>query len=384
MSDLIVQGKLVCDDGVLENGILICEQGKIVYAGPSRGEIPDVVCTTGYLVPGYVDIHIHGANGYDVMDGTADALRGVAKSLASYGVTSFLATTLTASIDQLVLVLDACKRCADDTFDGAELLGVHLEGPWINSKHKGAQNADHVIGPTIEDAKTLLSAGGGLVKLVTMAPENQHADAVIAYLSEQGVKASVGHSDATYEQVKAAIPHGLSHVTHCYNAMRGLHHREPGVVGAAMYHDELTAELIADGIHVHPVAMSILYRLKQSDRLVLVSDSMRAVGMEDGRYDLGGLSVYMQNGEARLADGTLAGSTLTLEKAVQNMVTLCGVPLAEAVKMASATPARVIGAGENKGRLQAGYDADFLYLDEELRVVTTYRAGQNIYERHSG
>lgn len=383
MSKLVLQGKLVCDGAVLDNGILVCDGGKISYAGPSRGETPDLTHANGYIVPGYVDIHVHGSNGYDVMDGTTDAVQGIARSLATYGVTSFLATTLTASIERLHEVLESCKRAARGDAHGAELIGVHLEGPWINPKHKGAQNGSHVIGPSLEDAAALLHTGDGLVKLVTLAPENPNAAAVTEYLTGQGVKVSVGHSDATYDQVKNAIPHGLGHVTHCYNAMRPLHHREPGVVGAAMYHDELTAELIADGIHVHPVAMSILYRLKQSDGLVLVSDGMRAVGMEDGSYDLGGLNVRMQNGEARLEDGTLAGSTLTLEKAVQNMVTLCGVPLPDAVKMASETPARVIGAGERKGRLQSGYDADFLLLDSSLHVTATYRGGQLVYQRHS-
>ncbi|TCP59224.1 N-acetylglucosamine-6-phosphate deacetylase [Tumebacillus sp. BK434] len=383
MSKFILQGKLVYDGAVLDPGVLICEEGKITYAGPSRGERPDLTHSSGYIVPGYVDIHVHGANGSDVMDGTTAAVHDIAKSLSAYGVTSFLATTLTAGIEQLHAVLTACKQAAQSAVGGAELLGVHLEGPWINPKHKGAQNGSHVIGPTLEEAQALLQSGEGLVKLVTMAPETPNASAVIAYLTSQGVNVSVGHSDATYEQVKAAIPHGLGHVTHCYNAMRPLHHREPGVVGAAMYHDELTAELIADGIHVHPVAMSILYRLKHSDGLVLVSDGMRAVGMEDGSYDLGGLNVVMQNGEARLEDGTLAGSTLTLEKAVQNMVNLCGVPLPDAVKMASETPARVIGAGERKGRLASGFDADFLLLDRQLNVSAVYRGGQLIHQRHS-
>jgi N-acetylglucosamine-6-phosphate deacetylase len=383
VSKFVLQGKMVRDGQVLDDHVLITEAGKIVYAGPSRGETPDLTHEQGYIVPGYVDIHVHGSNGYDVMDGTEEALRGIATSLATYGVTSFLATTLTAGLDALVRVLNACKSFTAKARQGAELIGVHLEGPWINKKHKGAQNEAHILTPALQDAQKLLAAGGGLVKLVTLAPEHPDAAAVIEYLTEHGVKASVGHSDAAYEDVKEAISHGLSHVTHCYNAMRGLHHREPGVVGAAMYHDELTAELIADGIHVHPVAMSILYRLKKSERLVLVSDGMRAVGMEDGYYDLGGLNVRMENGEARLLDGTLAGSTLTLERAVQNMVRLCQVPLPHAVKMASETPARVIGAGERKGRLQEGYDADFLLLDESLNVVATYCGGTKVYERHS-
>ncbi|WP_018130852.1 N-acetylglucosamine-6-phosphate deacetylase [Effusibacillus pohliae] len=389
MNRLVIQGHLITDRQLRNDQILVCEDGKIAHVGPSRGETPDLVVESGYIAPGYVDIHIHGCKGYDVMDGTFESLAGIARSLTAYGVTGFLATTLTAHLERLLQVVAVCREFAERQQDagvdagertqlGARLLGIHLEGPWLNAKYKGAQNEAHIAPPSLDDAKRLLEAAGGLLKIVTLAPEQSQAGDVIQYLSEQGVKASVGHSDATYEHVKAALAHGLAHVTHCCNGMRGFHHREPGVIGAAMYHDELTAELIADGIHVHPVVMSILHRLKTTDRMVLVSDGMRAVGMPDGEYELGGLRVCMQNGEARLADGTLAGSTLTLERAVQNMVRLCGVPIADAVAMASEIPARAIGFGDRKGRLAAGYDADFVVLDESLHVIHTFVGGQRL------
>lgn len=377
MNRWAVQGRMVVGHEVHDDLLLICEDGKITYVGPKRDdEQPDLIVEDGLIAPGYIDVHVHGSNGYDVMDGTEEALRGMAKSLAGYGVTGFLATTLTGDLEHLCNVLATCRQFADGSSEGAQLLGIHLEGPWINAKLKGAQNGEHVVAPTPEAAKRLLDAAGGLLKIVTLAPEQPQAAEVIELLEAHGVRPSVGHSDATYEHVKEAIGHGLSHVTHCYNAMRGLHHREPGVVGAAMYHDELTTELIADGLHVHPVAMSILYRLKQADGLVLVSDGMRAVGMEDGDYDLGGLPVQMRGGEARLADGTLAGSTLTLDQAVRNMVRCCAVPVGEAVAMASETPAKVVGVADRKGKLQAGYDADFLILDHELNVQATYIGGR--------
>jgi N-acetylglucosamine-6-phosphate deacetylase len=383
MSKLIVQGRILAGREIIDDGELHCEQGKITYVGPRTEATPDLVTDSGVIVPGYLDIHVHGSKGHDVMDGTEAALEAMSLSLAEYGVTGWLATTLTAGYEELLRVLENCRRVAQRNGAGAELVGVHLEGPWINSRHKGAQNAEHVITPTVKEAQRLIAAGGGLLKLVTLAPEQEGAESVTTALHAAGVRVSVGHSDATYDNVRSAMEHGLSHVTHCYNAMRPLHHREPGVVGAAMYHDELTAELIADGVHVHPVAMSILYRLKQAEGLVLVSDGMRAVGMEDGEYDLGGLQVHLANGEARLADGTLAGSTLTLDRAVQNMVRLCGIPLPEAVAMATETPAKVIGVADRKGRLQTGYDADFLVLDEELNVVRTCRDGRWVYVRDS-
>ncbi|MCX7568812.1 N-acetylglucosamine-6-phosphate deacetylase [Tumebacillus sp. DT12] len=381
MNQTIIQGNLVVGRQILDDHLLIVADGKITYIGPRRDETPDLICAEGYIVPGYLDVHVHGSNGHDVMDGSRAALEGISASLARYGVTGYLATTLTGGIGDLRQVLAACRQFADERPPGAELLGIHLEGPWINMRHKGAQNAAFVVTPAVEDADALLQAAGGLLKVVTLAPEHPESHEVIAHLTAHGVQVSVGHSDATYDHVKEAMNHGLSHVTHCYNAMRPLHHREPGVVGAAMYHDELTTELIADGVHVHPVAMSILYRLKRANNLVLVSDGMRAVGMEDGAYDLGGLDVLLKDGEARLPDGTLAGSTLTLDRAVQNMVRLCRVPLPEAVEMATATPARLIGVADRKGRLAVGHDADFLVLDTELNVVRTYGAGRLLYEK---
>ncbi|MBX6395223.1 MAG: N-acetylglucosamine-6-phosphate deacetylase [Alicyclobacillaceae bacterium] len=376
MSRLTVRGNLIVDRQVRNDQILVCENGTITYVGPARGEVADLTVETGYIAPGYVDIHVHGAKGHDVMDGTVESLTEIARSLAAHGVTGFLATTLTADLPRLTEVLSICREFARLESPGAELLGIHLEGPWIHKRHKGAQNENSIVAPTMQDARTLWQAAGGLLKIVTLAPEQPGAKDVIAYLSAHGVRVAVGHSDASYDQVKEALECGLSHVTHCFNAMRGLHHREPGVAGAAMYHDELTTELIADGIHVHPVVMGILHRIKTTERMVLVSDGMRAVDMQDGEYDLGGLRVYVKGGKARLEDGTLAGSTLTLDRAVQNMVRMCRVPVPEAVAMASEIPARVIGRSDRKGRLAAGYDADFIVLDERLNVLRTFIRGK--------
>ncbi|WP_038087215.1 N-acetylglucosamine-6-phosphate deacetylase [Tumebacillus flagellatus] len=379
MKKRIWQGRALIEGKFREDQVLVCEDGQFTYVGPRRaGDQPDTVFETGCLVPGYLDLHVHGLHGADVMDGTMEALETISRGLATYGVTGFLATTLTGDLEHLVGVLRTCAEFAGRQPVGAQLLGVHLEGPWINLRYKGAQNEAHVIRPLLHDAKRLVEAGQGLLKLVTLAPEHPEAAEVIAYLSQQGVRVSVGHSDATFDEVTGAMAHGLDHVTHCCNAMRGLHHREPGVVGAALYHDELTAELIADGVHVHPAVMNILYKVKGQERLVLVSDGMRAVGMADGEYDLGGQNVHMVGGEARLADGTLAGSTLTLDRAVRNMVELGHAPLAEAVTMASATPASVLGLQGRKGQLAVGQDADFLWLDEDMQVGKVYIGGESL------
>ncbi|MBL0388624.1 N-acetylglucosamine-6-phosphate deacetylase [Tumebacillus sp. ITR2] len=377
MKKHILQGRALIEGKFHDDQVLVCEDGRFTYVGPLRdGDVPDAVYETGILVPGYLDLHVHGVHGSDVMDGSLEALETISRGLATYGVTGFLATTLTGDLEHLLSVLRTCAEFARREPVGASLLGVHLEGPWINLRYKGAQNESHVIRPLLRDAQRLVEAGQGLLKLVTLAPEHPEAAEVIAYLSEQGVRVSVGHSDATFDEVTSAMAHGLQHVTHCCNAMRGLHHREPGVVGAALYHDDLTTELIADGVHVHPAVMNILYKVKGQERLVLVSDGMRAVGMADGEYDLGGQNVYMVGGEARLVDGTLAGSTLTLDRAVRNMVELGHAPLEKAVAMASTTPAAVLGLQGRKGALAVGYDADFVWLDEARQARATYIAGE--------
>ena len=381
MDKLVVRGKMMIDGEIRENQILVCQAGKFTYVGPIRDEEPDIVLEKGYVLPGYIDIHVHGSNGYDLMGATEEAIEGVASSLAQYGVTGFLATTLTADWDSLMRVLESFRQFTQKQVSGAELLGVHLEGPWINEQYKGAQNAAHFMDPTLEAAQELWNIAGEMIKIVTLAPEKDNAKEVVRFLQSHEIKVAVGHSNATYEQVKEVLPLGVSHVTHCFNAMSGLHHREPGIAGAALYHQEVTAELIADGIHVHPVMMNILYRLKAAEKLVLVSDGTKMVGLVDGVYDLGALQIYLVQGVARLPDGTLAGSTLTLDQAVQNMVRLCHVPVADAVTMASQTPARIAGADQRKGKLKEGYDADFIFTDEELNVERTFIDGRLIYSR---
>jgi N-acetylglucosamine-6-phosphate deacetylase len=358
--------------------------GTIAYAGTSAGyagPLPERVETVkdGWICPGFVDIHMHGIAGCDTMDGTPESLMTISRALARFGVTSFLATTMTASYAELEKAIRNIAAVSRAGTEGAAVAGIHLEGPWINPRYKGAQNEAHIVAPKLAEVRRLYELAGGLLKVVTIAPEQPEALEAIRWLKEQGVIVSAGHTGATFAQAQHAVECGVQHFTHCFNAMTGLHHREPGVVGAAMVHEQLSTELIADGEHVHPAVMRILYRLKSFGRLALVSDSMRAAALGDGVYDLGGQAVHVRGTQAKLADGTLAGSILTLNRAVQNMVTLCGVPLPEAVAMASQTPAEIVGLGGQKGRLEAGCDADITVLNLSYGVEATYVMGRQVY-----
>lgn len=381
-----LKGDLVADGQQLHNGLVVVENGTITYAGKAdeyEKALPDHVVTVedGWICPGFVDMHMHGIDGYDTMDGTPESLQAISTALARHGVTSFLATTMTAPYAQLEQVLVNIAQNSREGLPGAQAIGIHLEGPWINPRYKGAQKEENIAIPKLDAVQKLYGLSEGLIKVVTIAPEQPEALEAIAWLKERDVIVSAGHTGATFAQATEAVDAGVRHFTHCFNAMTGLHHREPGVVGAAMYHEQLSTELIADGIHVHPAVMKILYRVKTPERLALVSDSMRAAAMGEGTYDLGGQEVHVQDNQAKLADGTLAGSILTLNRAVGNMVTLSGVSLPDAVEMASLTPASILGYGERKGRLAAGYDADITVLNTQFDVTMTFVAGKEVYHQ---
>ncbi|NRR24563.1 N-acetylglucosamine-6-phosphate deacetylase [Brevibacillus sp. MS2.2] len=381
-----LKGNLVADGHELHNGLVVVGNGTISYAGKADAygkALPDHVMTVedGWICPGFVDMHMHGIDGYDTMDGTPESLQAISTALARHGVTSFLATTMTAPYDQLEKVLVNIAQNSREGLPGAQAIGIHLEGPWINPRYKGAQKEENIAIPKLDAVQKLYGLSEGLIKVVTIAPEQPEALEAIAWLKERDVIVSAGHTGATFAQATEAVDAGVRHFTHCFNAMTGLHHREPGVVGAAMYHEQLSTELIADGIHVHPAVMKILYRVKTAERLALVSDSMRAAAMGEGTYDLGGQEVHVQDNQAKLADGTLAGSILTLNRAVDNMVTLSGVSLPDAVEMASLTPASILGIGERKGRLAAGYDADITVLNSQFDVTMTFVAGKEVYHQ---
>ncbi len=387
---LMVNGKAVLESSVEESIYLYINQGKIQELGPISGlplhlqsikkiEIPE----EHTVVPGFIDVHIHGAAGADMMDGSTEALTIMANALPAEGTTSFLPTTITQKHDNID---QALRNAADyqqhhNDSGKAEVLGVHLEGPFINPKRKGAQPLEHIIDPSIDLFKQWQELSAETIKIVTVAPEMANGFEFVRYLNKTGVIASIGHSDSIYEEMEQAVQAGAKQVTHLFNGMRGLHHREPGVAGSALLFKELMAELIADGIHVRPEMMKLVINAKGTDGLVLITDAMRAKGLKDGIYDLGGQDVSVADGQALLADGTLAGSILKMNDSLKNIINAAQIPLAEAVKMASANPAKQLNVYDRKGSITIGKDADITILSEDLEVTFTLCRGEIAFNR---
>ena len=333
------------------------------------------------VLPGFVDQHIHGAGGSDGMDGTVEDISIIAKTIAAEGTTSFLVTTMTQSPENITKALSAVKTYREtDKGDGARVVGVHLEGPFIAAAHKGAQPLEYVKAPDIETFDKYNAASGNSIRIVTLAPEVDGAAEFIQHLSSQGIVASIGHTGAKNPDIEKAVSLGASNVTHTYNAQTALHHREIGTVGSAMLIDELNCEMICDTIHVSVPAMRLLVKNKPADKLTLITDAMRAKGIPDGVSELGGQTVYVKNGEARLADGTLAGSVLRMNRAVQNMVEKVGVPFTQAVDCATINPAKNLGIDNEVGSIAVGKRADFTVINANYDVLMTVRGGEVIYK----
>lgn len=332
-----------------------------------------------YLVPGLIDLHVHGANGHDVMDGTEESLNELCRALAAEGVTGFLATTMTVANEHLEAVLQTIAA-RQPTKEGSAILGVHLEGPFLSKAKIGAQNAEFTQDPDISLVSKWQKLAQGAIKVVTLAPELPEAIAFIKALRSQGINVAIGHTNATYAETMDAVAAGCSQATHLFNAMRGLAQREPGAVGALLTSDSVVAELICDGIHLHPAVVSLAYRMKSRDRLLLVSDAMRAKCMDDGDYELGGQIVHVKKGKATLDDGTLAGSTLRLPRAIKAMSEYAGCSLEDAIRMAAYNPARTLGLSDKKGSLSLGKDADLVVLNADFNVLLTMRAGCVVFD----
>lgn len=332
------------------------------------------------VLPGFIDQHIHGAGGSDGMDGTVEDIAVIAKTIAAEGTTSFLVTTMTQSPENITKAMTAVKEYREAASDeGARVVGVHLEGPFIAAGYKGAQPLEYVKAPDIVVFDEYNEAGGNSIRIVTLAPEVEGAEAFIRHLTEKGIVSSIGHTGAKYADIEKAVSVGASNVTHTYNAQTALHHREIGTVGSAMLIDELNCELIADTIHVSVPAMRLLVKNKPLDKLTLITDAMRAKGVPDGVSELGGQTVYVKNGEARLADGTLAGSVLRMNRAVQNMVEKVGVPFTQAVDYATINPAKNLKIDHEAGSIKVGKRADFTVLNANYDVLLTVRGGKVIY-----
>ncbi|MBO8163627.1 MAG: N-acetylglucosamine-6-phosphate deacetylase [Brevibacillus sp.] len=377
----ITNVQVLHEDGRLEKGMVLIQEGKITYAGPENGAEAEQVTDGGgaVLVPGFIDLHVHGGAGHDFMDVSQEAVDAICRFHAAHGTTGLLATTMTAPIEKTEEVVAFYSRLARS--QGAAVLGLHLEGPFINVRYKGAQNGDWIEVPTMENIRRVYAAARpGLIKLMTLAPELIQDEPVLEWLTEQGTIPSVGHSDLDYHGGCRCMKRGLSHATHLGNAMRGFHHRNIGIIGLVMEQPEMTFDIIADGIHVSPELIRLLVRICSLDQIMLITDAMRAAGLSDGRYELGGQEVHVKGMEARLADGVLAGSMLTLDKALANLIKFTGLPLAKAVQMLTINQARKLGLADRKGSIAVGKDADLVLLADDLRVLATWVNGEQVYQ----
>ncbi|MBY3618406.1 N-acetylglucosamine-6-phosphate deacetylase [Acinetobacter sp. CUI P1] len=325
------------------------------------------------LVPGMIDVHIHGANGFDMMDGTEKSIQEVSSACASSGCTSFLATSVSSTLEDLLEMIRSVKRVIGHEV-GAKIAGIHLEGPYLNPKRKGMQNEKYLRHPNLEEMNLIFEEAGSLIKMVTIAPELPGGMELISFLKEKGVVIAIAHSDATYEEAKQAFASGASHVTHCFNGMRPIHHRDPGVIVAAFEEKHVSLQAIVDNVHLHPAIIRLMHTLKGPEGMVLITDALQAMGLGDGDYMFGGHHVTVFEGVARLKDGTLASSTVTMNEALRYTVET-GIPLIDAVKMASTTPAHILGLQE-KGVITSGFDADLVLLDDEFKVRWTMVDGQ--------
>ena len=365
--------------------------GSIVIKGKQIHSISSTVSTAAdalkfpsnyHLVPGFIDVHIHGAHGADVMDGTATALTTISQALAAEGTTSYLATTMTASsadIESALINVGHYIKSQQHKISGAKILGAHLEGPFISPQKAGAQNGKNVLMPQSNYIRAWQEKSDNAIKLVTIAPELAGSIGLIRYLQHENIIASIGHTDATYAETCHAIEAGCSHFTHLFNAMRGIHQREPGPVMAALLADHVTTELIVDGVHLHPAMVQFAIKAKGKGKVILVTDAMRAKCLKDGAYDLGGQVVQVKQGIASLADGTLAGSTLKMFSAIQNVLKFTNCDLHDAVKFAAENPAKMLNIFQDRGSLQADKYADLVVLDDQLNVVLTMVEGEIVF-----
>jgi N-acetylglucosamine-6-phosphate deacetylase len=382
-------GDFIDENGLLvNNGNILIRNGKIEYAGQVKPVMNDEkieiyeMPLSSMMIPGMIDLHIHGAAGADAMDASEEALLKMAKVLPAEGTTSFLATTMTENVQSIEKALIKSAEFMNTENPGtAEMAGIHLEGPFISPKRAGAQPKEYIQNPNVELFKQWQKQAQNGIKLVTLAPEMTGGHELAAHLSKHGIIASIGHSDSTFEQVKGGIEAGISHVTHLFNGMRGIHHRDPGVAGAALIQKELMVEMIVDGVHATPEMINLAYHSTGPDRTVLITDSMRAKGLGDGTYTLGGQEVTVNGDTARLVDGTLAGSILSMNTAVRNMLEFTGCSWADIVKMTSENAAKELKIFDRKGSLSKGKDADITVLTEDISVLMTFCRGELAYHR---
>jgi N-acetylglucosamine-6-phosphate deacetylase len=382
MKTVITAARLITPDKSVENPVVVVEDGVIMQMGPGAHlEIPSgrrldfAGCT---LAPAFFDIHIHGSAGRDVMEGTPEAFATIGKFLARHGVCAFLATTVTAPIDTTLRSLEGMSALIGENHEGATPLGIHIEGPFLSPHKKGAHPERLLQKPSIELFDRMWQAAQGKIRLMTIAPELPGAEDLIRHAAALGVRVSLGHSNADTAAAKAGIRAGAVTATHTFNAMRQFDHRDPGLLGEVLSNDDLFAELICDGLHVHPDAVRIYWKAKGPERAMLITDAMSAAGMPDGTYKLGELDVRVVNGKCVIGEGTLAGSTLTLDRGVRNFAEFTGASIDDVSKLASRNPARMTGFEAKAGTLAAGRAANITVLSAGNEVVETILRGQPV------
>lgn len=386
MQRLALKGNIVLPTTVLAGGVLAVEDEQIagVYRPDEKIHLKGfrfVDYGDHFIAPGLIDLHVHGAVGKDVMDGDVESLKSIASHQARCGVTGFVPTTLAAALPDILKAVAAVKLAKKKPLP-SEMLGIHLEGPFLSLQKKGAQNQKFIKAANSQDIDSLAGAVAGLRTIITIAPEFGENLSLIPLLKEKGMIVSIGHSEASYELAMKSFEQGISHATHLFNAMTGFLPREPGTIGAVLEAGTLTAEIIADGIHVHPAALRLAVRAKGVEKICLITDSVKASGLGDGDYLVGNLEVVVRDGQARLKESSaLAGSVLTLNRAVGNIIGWTGMPVSQAVSMASKTPARVLGIEGEMGSVEAGKLANLAVFDRQFAIVETILRGQPVLKR---
>ena len=374
MKKCIINGKIILHDEIVNKNVFI-EDDKITEISDRQPEDEDIIDAKGaYVSPGFIDVHTHGRGGSDTMYATFDDLNTISKATLKTGVTSFLPTTMTMPVDDIAKAIENIA-VNKDKVEGAQVLGTHLEGPFFNKKYKGAQPEECMILPTVDNYLSFVQDHQDIIRKISIAPELEHSLELISYLKDKNTVVSLGHTNATYEQAQAAIDAGATSGTHTYNAMTPLTHRAPGVVGAVMINDSVYAELILDGVHVNYAAAKALLRTKGKDKLILITDSLEAAGLENGKYLLGNQDVYVKDGEARLIDGTLAGSIVSMNVAVKNAYEHLELTLNVAVNLASYNPAQSLNE-PLLGEIKVGNYADIIFFDDNIQIQQTMIKGQ--------
>jgi len=388
----ILAGTIYTPMEEIEHGVILIDGHRIAKVGP-REQIkipagaPVVDNLDRIVVPGFIDVHIHGAAGHDLMEATPEAVSAVSAYLAQHGTTSYVATTVTASLERTlhaarglseIIRASHTSHGASDKIPGAQPLGLHCEGPFLNPKKRGAHPVSQLRKPSLEIVERMLDAAGNSARIFTLAPELEGALTVLEYVRSRGLRVGIGHSNATYEETARAIAAGATHAVHVYNAMRPFMHRDSGIIGAVLTDNRVTAELICDGVHVEVPAIQLLVRAKGIERVILVSDSSSGAGMPDGNYRLGNFTVHVAGGVCRTVEGNLAGSTITLDAAVRNLANFTGLSYQECLPCATLNPARILGLEKQKGVIAPGADADLAILDQNHYVTQTYVRGRPV------